>query len=144
MIYYTHELTKEKLSTIANLPESDTVTFDGVHKSVYELWNDILRDRLVILFPVGDWVGKFGFCDWNEIMDMVYRGATLGWHSREHREPFMNNWDDALPPLGLKIDHFALPYGRFKEPYLEGAKKRFKYIYGTNVPHKDILLREEL
>lgn len=143
MIFYTHELTNEKLSAIANLPDDDTVTFDGIKKSVYELWDDRLSNRKnIILFPVGGYVGRFGYCDWNEIMDMVFEGAKLGWHTMFHHEPHYEYLKDIDCPYETNL--FALPYGRFTETYLKRANELYQFVYGTNVEGENILTRKEL
>lgn len=99
------------------------LTFDGVYRNVYDN-KDLLKDKKVILFIMGDYVGKDNsfdkkmpleyICDWNEIMELVYDGAELGWHTWSHRD--LRKLSDqelikeVLPPFPMK--YFAYPYGR--------------------------------
>lgn len=142
MIYHHEIKNKEEAIKLATCGEP--ISFDGVDKSVYKYWRYFIRRNDVYLFIIGDWVGKFGFCNWNEIMEMSYIGAILGYHSHTHAEP--KDVDDIHSEIcsPINTEHFALPYGRFTEEYLQEVKKYYKYIYGTNLPGEDIILRKEL
>ena len=142
MIYHHEIKNKEEAIKLANCGEH--ISFDGVYKSVYKYYYLFIEKNCVVtLFPVGDWVGKFDYCDWNELMEMVYNGAILGWHSNKHREPNDTvGMSEIVAPY--KTEHFALPYGRYSKEYLNIAKHYYKYIYGTNVEGDKIILRHEL
>lgn len=105
------------------------ISFDGIYYNVW-LNRERLRPKLsgAILFVMGDYVGKDnafdrampleGYCDWNEIMDLVLNyGCLLGWHTKSHRnlldlsdEEVMK---EVMPPIPMA--HFAYPYGSVDE-----------------------------
>ena len=151
MIYHHAIKNYEEALKLATCGEP--ISFDGVHKSVYEYYYLFIEKGCeVYLFPVGDWVGKFCYCDWNDIMDMVYRGAILGWHTWKHKDPKNNIGEfDIVEDIWCpyQTEHFALPYGRFNDKYLYWLNNKkddyyFKYIYGTNLEGNNIILRKEL
>ena len=125
-------------NTIDEIKKSDGVlTFDGIYRNVYTN-KEILKDRKVILFIMGDYVGKDNsfdtkmpleyICDWNEIMELVDNGAELGWHTRSHRD--LRKLSDkelikeVMPPFPMK--YFAYPYGRV-DKRVEEVVKAFGY-----------------
>lgn len=148
MIYH-HRIESGDLTRL--LAAKEPISFDGVHKSVYENFGELrAKGKIIWLFVVGDWVGRFGYCDWNQIMEMVDRGAELGWHSRTHREPKSLELDsdiyqEVYNPYGIK--YFALPFGRFTLEYLKAARECYPEqdsIFGTNVSGEGITLRKTI
>lgn len=117
------------------------LTFDGVYRNVYNN-KELLKHRDVILFVMGNYVGKDNsfdtkmplekICDWNEIMEMVDQGAELGWHTRSHRDLRKLSDEELIrevtPPFPMK--YFAYPYGRVDKRVEEAVKKAgYEYAY---------------
>jgi len=108
------------------LAANGVLTFDGVYRNVWEN-RDILQGRTVILFVMGDHVGKDNSFDrkmplekmasWDEIVDLCRMGCRLGWHTWSHRDLRKLNDEEltkeVTPPWPM--DYFAYPYGRFDE-----------------------------
>lgn len=113
---------------------ADRLSFDGIYRNVWEN-RHILEDRDVLLFVTGAYVGKNNyfdvgmpiemFADWNEIMDLVYSGAKLGWHTWTHKD--LTTLDDyelekeVTPPFPM--ESFAYPHGKFNGRVIEAVKK---------------------
>lgn len=124
------------------------VSFDGVYRSIYEN-RDLLKDKFnVMLFVIGNHVGGTNafdnpkvlekFCNWNEIMEMVYKGAKLGWHTWSHRDLTKCSYAELIkeitPPFPM--DYFAYPYGKFNNKVIEvvrmvGFKDAWSVIQGN-------------
>lgn len=103
----------------------DVLGFDGVYKSV--LRNaDILAGKKVVLFVMGNYVGKDNsfdvgmpreeYCSWEELDWLCERlGAQLGWHTWSH--PNLTLLSDAevireiTPPPDRPMKLLAYPYG---------------------------------
>jgi len=148
MTVLLHRIGNEKHSSNFNtreeilaVPREETLTFDGVYKSVFDN-RDILTDRKVILFIIGDAIGGSStlypqpgpdepFCTWEEIGE--FGDAELGWHSKTHRDltliPEEELEDEIKPPFPMQ--HFAYPYGKFNEKVLEVVKKYYKYAWSV-------------
>lgn len=138
-MYLLHRIEQVKINANYNTREevarsSGPLSFDGIYKSVYANW-DLLRNRDVILFVMGNYVGgnnQFDtgqpyadYCDWNEIMQMVTNmGCKLGWHSWSHADlTTLPDWQlakEVTPPF--KMDYFAYPYGKFDDRVIEAVK----------------------
>lgn len=138
MTFLLHNIGELKHNSNYNRPEEvknaeGLLTFDGVYRNVYENRN-LLEGKEVILFVMGNYVGKDNsfdagqplekLCDWNEIMELVYRGTKLGWHSWSHRDLTTLSNDELLlevtPPFPM--DYFAYPYGKFDWRVIEAVK----------------------
>ena len=120
------------------------LTFDGVYKNVWEN-RDVLEGKDVILFVMGDYVGKDNsfdtkmpleeLCDWNQIMDLVINyGCHLGWHTWSHRDITKLSYDEirneVTPPFPM--DYFSFPYGKFNQSvYAATANAGFEYAFGA-------------
>lgn len=115
---------------------------DGVYQTVWENRN-LLKDKEVILYVVGNLVGKDNefdlenvpklekFCDWNQIMDLVYQGAKLGWHTWSHNSLIGLTDEEIIkeitPPFPM--EHLACPYEQIDDRIINLAKKvGFKHI----------------
>lgn len=127
-----HQISPNKINSNFNtreeiLKSTGPISFDGVYKNVYEN-RDILKDRDVILFVMGDYVGKDNsfdikqplteMCNWNEIMDLaINHGCKLGWHTWSHPDLTTLSLDEVVkectPPF--KMDYFAYPHGRYND-----------------------------
>jgi len=126
------------------LASEGPLSFDGVYENVYHNI-DILKDRDVILFVTGTYVGgdnKFDFpmprekfCTWDQLMGMKQAyGFELGWHTWNH--PDLTKLDDeelyeeVLPPFPM--ESFAYPYGKFDDRVIQAVREAgFKKAYGV-------------
>lgn len=114
------------IERIESLPKETILSFDGVYESVYQ-HRDVLKGRKVMLFVVGDTVGKSStilnpdlpdekFCTWDQVIELVdtYK-CLLGWHTRTHRDLTQlprEEWQREVdPPFPMAT--FAYPYGNF-------------------------------
>lgn len=120
------------------------ITFDGVYFNVYEN-KDLLVGREVILFVMGDYVGKDNsfdvgmpredYCSWDEIVELAKQGCKIGWHTRSHRDLTTIEDEDELvkeikPPFPM--DYFAYPYGRWNDRVIQIVKKYYKKAYAVD------------
>lgn len=114
---------------------NEPISFDGIYWNVY-INRDVLKDKDVTLFVMGDYVGKDNsfdvgmpneqYCDWNEIMELVkeYK-CKLGWHTWSHPDLTTLSYSDILkevtPPFPM--EDFAYPYGRYNEEVIKAVKE---------------------
>lgn len=137
-----------------NTPEeiqncTDILTFDGIYSNVYE-HKDLLRGKDVILFVMGDCVGKDNsfddgapqletYCTWKEVEELVAMGCKLGWHTWSHPDLTTISEEQLIhevtPPFPM--DYFAYPYGKFNDNVIKavkeaGFKEAFSVIEGDN------------
>ena len=125
------------------------LTFDGVYRNVLEN-EDLLRDRKVIFFIMGDYIGKDNsfdtgmpfekYCNWYELEYL--RGKydiEFGWHTWSH--PDLTTLSDEQIYKECKspfeTDLFAYPYGRFDARVINilkemGYRKAFSVLRGNN------------
>jgi len=127
------------------------LTFDGVYLSVYEN-RDLLKDRHVILYFTGDYLGKDNsfdttmplerFCDMDQLKELEAMGCILGWHTNSHADLRKLADEDlekeVTPPFPM--DYFCYPYGEFNKQTIDAVKKAgFKFAHalwekGNNTP----------
>lgn len=136
---------KSNYTTRQKVHDTDgKLTFDGIYKNVYEN-RDLLVGREVILFVMGDYVGKDNsfdvgmppekFCTWDEIMDLHenYK-CKLGWHTKSHRDLTLLTDEELIeeikPPF--EMDSFAYPYGKYNQRVIDVVKKYYKDAYSVN------------
>lgn len=151
MTFLLHKIGDKKLNRYYNTPEEiertrpeDILTFDGVYESVWNYY-DILKNKKVILFIIGDYVGKDNkfdkgqpyerFCTWDQIWGMKEMGAQIGWHSRTHRNLTKLNLQDKIDELipSFKTDLLSYPYGKFDNEVLELLPKmNYQKAYAVN------------
>lgn len=136
-MYLCHNI-GEKRNSNYNTPDeimaNNNLAFDGVYLNVWE-HREILRNKNVTLFVMGDFVGKDNtfdypshyekYCDWNQIMDLVNQGAKLGWHTWTHRDlTKMERCDiirEITPPFPM--EELSYPHGLFNDLVIECAKE---------------------
>ena len=99
------------------LAHEGQVTFDGIYTSVFE-YRGVLADRKPILFVSGDQIGREGFCNKEQLLEMKKLGFVLGWHGWCHRR--LNELTDEEKRLTLKRPDwieplYAYPHGDFDE-----------------------------
>ena len=120
------------------------LTFDGIYKSVYENRRE-LKDRDIILFVMGDYVGlnndfdrgrhyKEDYCTWKEIEEMQKMGFTLGWHTWSHRDLTKLSDEEIEAELicPFETEHFAYPYGIFDDRVINIVKKSYRKAYSVD------------
>ncbi len=129
---------------------TEPLSFDGVYKSVWEN-RDILKDKEVMLFIMGNYVGQNNafdtgeplqlFCDWRHITELATAyNCELGWHTWSH--PDLTTLTDVrlayevTPPWPM--DFFAYPYGRYDDRVVEAVKKAgFKFAWSVTQGNDD-------
>jgi len=128
-----HRIENKKWTGNCNTPEEvekalqgiEIVTFDGVYTSVYHQ-RELLRyaKARVILFVMGDYMGKdnffdsgeplTNFCTWEQIFELkMDYGCEIGWHTWSHRNLCELDDQEVIGELKtpFQMDHFAYPYG---------------------------------
>lgn len=93
------------------------ITFDGIYTSVFE--NRVtLKGRKAILFISGDQIGREGYCNKEQLLELERQGFTLGWHGWSHRRLVDLSDDDIRAELA-KPDWvkpiYAYPHGDFDD-----------------------------
>jgi len=61
------------------------VTFDGVYESVFN-HRMALKDLSPILFITGNQIGREGYCNKEQLLELRRLDFTLGWHGWSHRK----------------------------------------------------------
>ena len=151
MIYLLHNIgggptsnytTREQIKA---LPPDAILTFDGVYRSVFDNY-DVVQGRKVILFVIGEWIGKDNsrdegqpyerMCGWEELEAMRGAGAELAWHTWSH--PDLTKLSDEeldyelappyaisppLSPFGTLVSKFAYPYGKFDDRVVAAVER---------------------
>lgn len=122
---------------------NDVLTFDGVYRNVYENM-DVLRGKKVILFPMGNFMGKDNtfdlpnvpklekYCTYDEIIEIcayvLQNGGTclLGYHTANHPDLTTLTKEEIMKeierPSNL-CELFAYPYGRYNDLVIECVKE---------------------
>lgn len=142
---------KANYNTRAEILASDEhLSFDGVYENVYTN-RDLLAGRDVLLFVIGDYIGKDNifdvgmpyekFCDWNQIIDLLYGGARIGWHTWNHKDLTKMTLEEAryqMTPI-FPMEDFAYPGGHFNEDLMRlaeelGYKRAWSATQGNDNP----------
>lgn len=152
-MYYAHQLTDEVAKKIKELPRDTELSFDGVHKSVYERF-DLIVGRPVTLFVIGgfaniydllnnDWSFKISsrespigwkdphpsYCSVEQLLWMKSMGCKLGWHTMRHGTSIME--DDLIFPAHFD-PIFAYPFGIYDDTAKQMVKDAgFALAYAT-------------
>lgn len=119
------------------------LTFDGIYKSVYEN-KDLLKDREVYLFVMGNYVGldnsfdegkhfEERFCTWGEIEELEKMGCQVGWHGWSHHDMTDMSENQLMRELScpFETNYFAYPYGKHDERVRRYAKASFNEAFSV-------------
>ena len=100
------------------------ITFDDGHKSDIELALPAIQKFQLNaqFYIVPAWIGKPGFCSWNDIRDLSAAGMKIGSHSMTHprltqiskaglQREILDSKKMISDKLGKDIETFAIPYG---------------------------------
>lgn len=113
------------------------ITFDGIYTSVFEHRHK-LRDRNVILFVSGDQIGREGYCNKEQLLELQKHGHILAWHGWSHRRVTDLSRDELLADL-TKPDWvepiYAYPHGEYNNEAIGvltqlGYNKAYSTIQG--------------
>jgi|GEM_PF-908209 len=129
-----------------------TLTFDGVYKNVYEN-RDLLEGRDVILFVMGDYIGKDNsfdkgmpreeYCTLKEIVELEKMGCKVGWHTWSHRDLTTLSDEEIqreiTPFEGFPTDYFAYPYGRYNDRVLRLVEQKYGSAFSVDATDGTIL-----
>jgi len=117
------------------------LTFDGVYLNVYD-HRHLLKDRHVILYFMGDYLGKDNsfdkkmplerLCDMDQLREMEAMGCILGWHTNSHADLRKLKDEDlekeVTPPFPM--DYFCYPYGEFDGRVVKAVENAgFKFAH---------------
>ena len=113
---------------------------------------DLLIGKKVILFVMGDYIGKDNsfenvkeglplekYCTQKQLDQLVAMGCELAWHTWSHRDLTTLTKEEIIkeitPPVPMK--KLAYPYGRFNSEVLEavrevGFEEAFSVTQGDN------------
>lgn len=113
------------------------ITFDGVYTSVFD-HRHLLAKKMPILFVTGNQIGRDGFCNREQLLELTRLGFVLGWHGFSHTK--VTELDRLQMALEFRkpdwvSDIYAYPHGEFNElskQLLEemGYKKAFSTTQG--------------
>lgn len=120
---------KANYNTVEEVRNAEGIlTFDGVYKNVYN-HRALLKGRHVILFVMGDYIGKDNsfdkgmplehYCSLRELNELAEIGCKMGWHTHTHPDLTTLSKQEILkevtPPDWFPRKYFAYPYGRFND-----------------------------
>lgn len=148
LYYCLHNIGDLKHSNYTSLDKIMPLThvcFDDAYYNVWQNWEK-LKSKNVILFVIGDYVGLDNswnlskvpklerHCGWYEIQKMYEDGATIGWHTKTHRNLTKLTDDEIVwectPPFPM--DYFAYPFGATNDRVIEIVKSLgFKKAYSV-------------
>ena len=117
-----------------------TVTFDGIYVSVFEHRGQLAK-RKPLLFISGDQIGREGFCNKEQLLELKALGFTLGWHGWSHRR--LNEIDDEQKRLELRRPDwvepmYAYPHGDFDDRSIMALKAYgYERAYSTTQGESD-------
>lgn len=116
------------------LAHQGQITFDGVYTSVFD-HRHLLAPKLPILFISGDQIGREGFCNTEQLLELKKLGFILGWHGWSHRKVTELSrtelWTELSKPTWVN-DVYAYPHGDFDEQAMNMLKELgYKKAYST-------------
>ena len=118
------------------------ITFDGVYTSVFD-HRHLLARKMPILFVTGNQIGRDGFCNREQLLELTRLGFVLGWHGWSHDKLTELSEDRILAELHKPdwiSNIYAYPHGEFNDT----AKKWLKQLgytkaYSTTQGDSDVL-----
>lgn len=110
------------------------ITFDGVYTSVFD--NRLaLKDKKAILFVSGDQIGREGFCNKEQLLELERLGHILAWHGWSHRKLTELSENDIRSELSRPDwvkPFYAYPHGDFDKRSIDILKKLgYRQAYST-------------
>lgn len=115
------------------------ITFDGIYTSVFEHRHQ-LRHKKAILFISGDQIGREGYCNKEQLIELSRYGHTLAWHGWSHRRVTeLTNEElvaDLMKPEWIE-PLYAYPHGDYDPRATQvlkelGYKKAYSTIQGDS------------
>lgn len=110
------------------------ITFDGIYTSVFEHRHQ-LRNKKAILFVSGDQIGREGYCNKEQLLELQRYGHTLAWHGWSHRRVNELSNEEMVADL-MKPDWieplYAYPHGDYDARSCQALKELgFDKAYST-------------
>lgn len=103
------------------------ITFDGIYTSVFE-HRGVLASKKPILFISGDQIGREGFCNKEQLLEMQKLGFRLGWHGWSHRR--LNELEDDDKRLELRKPDWVEPFYAYPHGDFDDRSKHVLQAYG--------------
>lgn len=110
------------------------VTFDGVYESVFDHRLELTRTK-PILFITGSQIGREGYCNKEQLLELKRLGFTLAWHGWSHNR--LTELADNQVIMELRQPDwirsiYAYPHGDFDERITGLVNKmNFQEAYST-------------
>jgi len=110
------------------------LSFDGIYTNVWEN-RDILKGRNVLLFVMGNYIGKDNsfdagmpretYCTQEQLDDLIADGHQLAWHTWSHPDLTKLSYEEAKKEMTCPwpVTDFAYPYGRFNDMTMQIAQE---------------------
>ncbi len=121
--------------------KSICLTFDDATSDFYKEVFPILQKlslRVILAVPVA-YISTEGYCSWEELKEMVQSGYVhIASHSYSHPNLLANGVDLKFEiiyskyilqnHLGIQVNTFVYPYGKFNAPIHSLVKKNYSFI----------------
>lgn len=162
MIYLLHNIGKSPSSQghiasnyntreeIEALPEDAVLTFDGIYENVWKN-RDILEGKNVILFVMGDYIGKNNsfdkgmplekYCNEEQLQDLLDIGCKYGYHTASHPDLTKVSREQLIKEVTPQkpTKYFAYPYGKYNDEVVQvvrdaGYEEAYSVIQGNEDP----------
>lgn len=116
------------------------ITFDGIYTSVFDHRLQ-LQGKRAILFVSGDQIGREGFCNITQLIELQRQGHILAWHGWSHRR--LTELSDEEIRMELQRPDwaqplYAYPHGDFDDRSIQILKEMgYKNAYSTTQGRQD-------
>lgn len=120
------------------------VVSDFVASDTHNAARDFIGRQIIPGLSVAEMPAHWENMRWNDLSALLEQGHTIGSHTRSHvrlsgadsasvlEDEIAESADALERRLGVKIDHFAYPFGdlgSFNQQALEVARRRYRFVY---------------
>ena len=129
------------------------ITFDdgNITDFTVALPSLVAAKRSAVFFIVTDLIGRPNYMSWSQVRGLQQNGMIVGSHSVSHlnlcdleqdfqKKELVNSRNIIEDKLGVAVDAFSFPFGRFNSELLELAKSAgYQYIFTSRhgLAHED-------
>lgn len=146
MVGVFHKIGEPNRETFTNsleqiLAYDGVVTFDGVYTSVFD--NRLaLAAKSPILFISGNQIGREGFCNKEQLLELASLGFKLGWHGWSHDKltgmTDQQTITELRKPDWINTGLYAYPHGEFDDAAkAQVARMGYHKAYSTTQGNDD-------